>query len=135
MIVAPGSRRPRFVFSPAGFIATRTLGVSPGVVIEWSAIWTWKLDTPASVPAGARISAGKSGSVSRSLPKAADTDVKRSPASCMPSPGVTGEAQDHAPDDAAVLHGVGHPSSPCSTMHMLLACTATLQAAASIRRC
>ena len=60
--------------------------MSPAVVIEWSAIWTWKLDTPASVPAGARISAGKSGNVSRSLPNAADTVVNRSPASCMPSP-------------------------------------------------
>src|SRR3954467_1057334 len=38
------------------------------------------------VPAGARISAGKSGSVDRSLPKTALTLVKRSPVSCMPSP-------------------------------------------------
>ena len=47
---------------------------------------TWKLDTPLTVPAGARISAGYSGSVDRSLPKAALTDVNRSPVSCMPSP-------------------------------------------------
>ena len=33
-----------------------------------AAKWIWKLDTPASVPAGARISAGKFGSVARSLP-------------------------------------------------------------------
>src|SRR5665213_1902485 len=49
-------------------------------------MWTWKADTPARVPAGARISAGKSGNVARSLPNNADDVVKRSPASCMPSP-------------------------------------------------
>ena len=45
-------------------MATSTLGASPGVVISWSEMCTWNADTPASVPAGARISAGKSGSVS-----------------------------------------------------------------------
>ena len=67
-------------------MATRTLGVSPGVEMSWSEMWTWKADTPATVPAGARISAGKSGMVARSLPKAALTSVNRSPVSCMPSP-------------------------------------------------
>ncbi|CAM5616953.1 hypothetical protein SALBM311S_06120 [Streptomyces alboniger] len=38
------------------------------------------------MPAGARISAGKFGSVDRSLPKDAVSEVKRSPVSCMPSP-------------------------------------------------
>src|SRR5471032_2452244 len=38
------------------------------------------------VPAGARISAGKFGSVARSLPNAAEISVNRSPTSCMPSP-------------------------------------------------
>ena len=47
---------------------------------------TWKLETPCTVPAGARISAGNSGSVDRSLPNDALTEVKRSPVSCMPSP-------------------------------------------------
>ena len=37
--------------------------------------WIWNPDTPASVPAGARISAGKSGRVARSLPSAAVVDV------------------------------------------------------------
>src|SRR5262245_61949510 len=49
-------------------------------------MWTWNDDTPAIVPAGARISAGKFGSVARSFPKAADSSVKRSPTSCIPSP-------------------------------------------------
>ena len=40
----------------------------------------------AACPAGARISAGKFGSVERSLPKAAVSWVNRSPVSCMPSP-------------------------------------------------
>src|SRR5690606_35309268 len=35
---------------------------------------------------GARISAGKLGSVDRSLPRAAVSDVNRSPVSCIPSP-------------------------------------------------
>ena len=48
--------------------------------------WIWNAETPATVPAGARISAGKSGSVARSLPKTAVASVKRLPASCIPSP-------------------------------------------------
>src|SRR3954449_12826368 len=38
------------------------------------------------VPCGARISAGKLGMVDRSLPKAAASEVNRSPVSCIPSP-------------------------------------------------
>ncbi len=49
-------------------------------------MWTWNADTPAMVPAGARISAGKSGCVARSLPNTADSSVNRSPTSCIPSP-------------------------------------------------
>ena len=49
--------------SAAGFMATSTFGASPGVVMSWSEMCTWKAETPARVPAGARISAGKSGSV------------------------------------------------------------------------
>src|SRR4051794_35624828 len=48
--------------------------------------WIWNADTPATVPAGARISAGKSGSVARSFPNTAVASVNRLPASCMPSP-------------------------------------------------
>ena len=40
----------------------------------------------AACPAGARISAGKFGSVDRSLPNRAVCEVNRSPVSCMPSP-------------------------------------------------
>src|SRR5437870_533580 len=86
MSVPPGARSPMFAFSAAGCIATSTLGTSPGVRMSKSAMCTWNADTPASVPAGARISAGKSGSVDRSLPKIALALVKRSPVSCMPSP-------------------------------------------------
>ena len=50
-------------------MATSTLGASPGVRMSWSEMWTWKADTPARVPAGARISAGKSGKVDMSLPE------------------------------------------------------------------
>src|SRR3984957_9170432 len=86
MRVVPGGRVAVFAFSAAGFMATRTLGSSPRVRMSWSEMWTWNADTPASVPAGARISAGKSGNVARSLPSRADVVVKRSPASCIPSP-------------------------------------------------
>ena len=59
--VPPFGRSPTFVFSAAGFIATSTFGASPGVRMSWSAKWSWKPETPGSEPAGARISAGKSG--------------------------------------------------------------------------
>ena len=54
--------------------------------MSWSEMCTWNDDTPASVPAGARISAGKFGKVARSLPKAAESSVNLSPTSCIPSP-------------------------------------------------
>ena len=46
----------------------------------------WKPETPGSEPAGARISAGKSGSVLMSLPKTAAVRVNCVPVSCIPSP-------------------------------------------------
>ena len=58
--------------------------------------WIWKADTPPRVPAGARISAGKFGSVARSLPSAAVASVKRQPVNCIPSPGIAREADDRA---------------------------------------
>src|SRR5690349_3155783 len=67
-------------------MATRTFGASPGVRMSWSAKWSWKPETPGSEPAGARISAGKSGSVEMSLPRIAASDVNCDPVSCMPSP-------------------------------------------------
>ena len=72
--------------SAAGFIATSTFGSPPGVRMSREAKWIWKAETPASVPAGARISAGKSGSVTRSLPIIAVAAANRVPASCIPSP-------------------------------------------------
>ncbi len=84
--VPPLGRSAMFVFSAAGFIATRTFGASPGVRMSWSAKWSWKPETPGSEPAGARISAGKSGSVEMSFPSSAASDVNCEPVSCMPSP-------------------------------------------------
>src|SRR5918999_4237437 len=46
----------------------------------------WNPLTPGSDPAGARISAGKSGSVLTSLPKTAAVRVNCEPVSCIPSP-------------------------------------------------
>ncbi len=84
--VPPASSAPRCVFSAAGFIATSVFGWSPGVRMSREAKWIWKAETPPGVPAGARISAGKSGRVERSLPTCAVAAVKRSPTSCIPSP-------------------------------------------------
>jgi hypothetical protein len=86
MMLAPRGRSRRLARRAAGFIATSTSGASPGVRTSWSAKCSWKLDTPGSVPWGARISAGKFGSVDRSLPSSAVSEVNRSPVSCMPSP-------------------------------------------------
>src|SRR2546423_10236972 len=86
MIVAPRGSSARLARSAAGFIATSTFGASAGVRMSREAKWIWNADTPASVPAGARISAGKSGNVTRSLPSIAVASVKRLPTSCMPSP-------------------------------------------------
>ena len=72
--------------SAAGLSATRTLGSSPGVTMSRAAKWIWNAETPARVPAGARISAGKSGRVTRSFPRMAVALVNRSPSSCIPSP-------------------------------------------------
>src|SRR6266496_2830988 len=82
----PFSRSLTFVLSAAGFMAIRTFGASPGVTMSREAKWIWNAETPASVPAGARISAGKSGRVARSFPRTAVALVNRSPVSCMPSP-------------------------------------------------
>src|SRR5438309_2233204 len=86
MTVPPGSRSAILARSAAGFIATSTWGASPGVKISWLAKLTWKPLTPARVPAGARISAGKSGIVETSLPSTADVLVNWVPVSCIPSP-------------------------------------------------
>ena len=94
--VPPFGRSRMFVFSAAGFIATSTFGASPGVRMSCAAKWIWKPETPGSEPAGARISAGKSGSVERSLPSSAVSLVKRVPVELHPVAGVAGEA-DHDP--------------------------------------
>jgi len=59
---------------------------SPGVKISSAENWTWKPLTPARVPRGARISAGKSGKVATSLPESADVLVSWVPSNCIPSP-------------------------------------------------
>ena len=86
MIVAPRGTSARLALRAAGFIATSTSGASPGVRTSWSAKCSWNELTPGRVPCGARISAGKLGSVDRSLPSCAVSEVNRSPVSCMPSP-------------------------------------------------
>ena len=86
MSAPPAGRSPMFVLSAAGFIATRTSGASPGVWISVELKLIWNPLTPGSEPAGARISAGKSGRVLMSLPKTAAVRVNWVPVSCIPSP-------------------------------------------------
>src|SRR5262245_52802904 len=114
----PVSRSVRLVRRAAGFRATSVWTLSPGVWMSVLAKWTWKPETPASVPAGARISAGKSGSVLMSLPRMAETLVNWVPASCMPSPespqnGIVTESRSwtHArPGDGPGASGVADPA-------------------------
>ena len=97
-----------FVLSAAGFIATRTSGWSPGVWMSLDEKLIWKPDTPGSEPAGARISAGKSGSVLMSLPKTAAVRVNWVPVSCIPSP--------ESPANRMVTRSSSSMSGPSSGM-------------------
>ena len=54
--------------------------------MSWELKWIWNPETPARVPAGARISEGKSGKVARSFPTLAVVSVNWEPVSCIPSP-------------------------------------------------
>ena len=85
-------------------MATSTFGASPGVVMSWSEMWTWKAETPARVPAGARISAGKSGSVARSLPNSGADAGEAVAGELHAVAGVAGEADD---DPVELVRGVG----------------------------
>ena len=86
-ITRPPSRRSaRLTFSAAGFIATSTSGASPAVSTLAEPKLIWNADTPKVVPAGALISAGKSGKVARSDPASAVEVVNWLPVNCMPSP-------------------------------------------------
>ena len=99
------------VLSAAGFIATRTSSSSPGVKISLDEKFSWKALTPASVPAGARISAGKSGSVAMSLPAIADSAVNCVPVTCMPSPESPANRMTTASSDSTRF--AGSPSDIC----------------------
>src|SRR5687768_2800874 len=84
--VPASTRSLRFVLSAAGFIHTSTSGASPGVWISDDEKCSWNPETPNKLPAGARISAGKSGKVEMSLPASAAAFANSVPVSCMPSP-------------------------------------------------
>src|SRR6185369_3087237 len=86
MSAPPAGMSMTFVLSAAGFIATSTSGWSPGVWMSFELKLIWKPLTPGSEPAGARISAGKSGRVLMSLPYTAAVRVNWVPVSCIPSP-------------------------------------------------
>ena len=86
MIIPFVFKSAKLTFKAAGFIATRTSNLSPGVWISWLLNCNWNELTPANVPWGALISAGKSGSVAISFPNKAELVVNWLPVSCIPSP-------------------------------------------------
>src|SRR2546425_611229 len=86
MRMPPDLRSPTFILSAAGFMATRTSRSSPGVNTSFEEKLSWKALTPASVPAGARISAGEAGRVAGALPASADPGGNCLPGTRMPSP-------------------------------------------------
>ena len=116
--VPPFSTAFTCVISAAGFMATSTLGWSPGVRMSREAKWIWKAETPCGVPAGARISAGKSGSVARSLPTTAVASVKRLPVELHAVARVAGEANDYAVDrlESLLVHARAANSGPATSV-------------------
>jgi len=86
MTVPPTRRSFSSTVRAAGFMATSTSTSSPGVMTSTAPNWIWNAETPNVVPAGARISAGKSGNVERSFPARAVSRVNCVPVTCIPSP-------------------------------------------------
>src|SRR3712207_8173986 len=90
-------------------MATSTLGWSPGVRMSRLEKLSWKPETPGRLPAGARISAGKSGRVEMSFPTMGEVLVNCLPVSFMPSPEspakrmVTGSASSSMEEDTPEL--------------------------------
>ena len=83
--------------SAAGFIATSTSGASPGVRMSWSAKCSWKLRDARQRARRARGSRpGSSGSVDRSLPKAAVSGGEPVAGQLHAVAGVAGEPDDDA---------------------------------------
>src|SRR3989441_324585 len=109
------SRASMLTFKAAGFMATSTSGLSPGVNTSRLEKFSWNPETPARVPAGARISAGKSGRVLRSLPASADSLVNCMPATCMPSPESPAKRMTTVSRVSTRLRGLVTPSSIVST--------------------
>ena len=77
--------------------------------MSWSAKWSWKLETPAIVPAGARISAGKFGSVREVVAEGGGLGGEAVTGELHAVAGVTGEADD---DPVALLDLFGHCAVP-----------------------
>ena len=91
--------------SAAGFIATSTSGRSPGVRMSWSAKCSWKDETPASVPCGARISAGKFGKRRQVVAEDRGLLGEPVPGQLHAVAGVAGDADD---DPVELLDVLGH---------------------------
>ncbi len=82
--------------APPGSSPRARSGWSPGVRMSWSAKWTWKPETPGSEPAGARISAGKSGKRREVVPENGRLAREAIARELHAVAGVACEADDHA---------------------------------------
>src|SRR2546423_643395 len=107
MIVPPRSSEPTCVIRAAGFMATSTLGWSPGVRMSREAKWIWKAETPWGVPAGARISAGGSGRGGRALSARAVASAEQPPAKLQPATHTAAQASPPPPEEIAALREGG----------------------------
>ena len=92
---AVASAASTLVLSAAGFIATSTSGASPAVSIAVEPKLIWNAETPNIVPCGARISAGKSGKVARSLPASAVESVNWPAGQLHAVAAIAGKTHDH----------------------------------------
>ena len=109
MIVAPRSSSPMLAFSAAGFIAIRTFGVSPGVTMSREAKWIWKLDTPASVPAGRADLRGEVRQRREIVAERRRGVGEASADKLHAVAGISGEPHD---DPLPLLHSLGYSTHP-----------------------
>src|SRR5262249_44150397 len=108
----PDSRSLRLVFKAAGFMATSVLRRSPGVWMSRLLKWTWKPETPARVPAGARVSAGETGKGGGSVATMGGGVGELRPCQLHAVAGVAGEA-----DGDRFQFLKGHVLSPGNRLH------------------
>ena len=96
-------RSAMFILRAAGFMAIRTSTVSPGVKTSCDENCTWNPLTPGSVPAGARISAGKSGNVAKIVSVQGNGVCELAARNLHAVAGVSAKAEDGFINDFALV--------------------------------